>query len=97
MHGAVQRPMTWAIGRGELGAKRGHVHYRLLSVFPGQHVAILARALTKEGALADHDSERAIRRKQALARDPARHTYEGEITSGSDEGCSEDHRQHHGG
>jgi hypothetical protein len=63
----------------------------MLYFFHGQNVAILAHALTKEGEVPDSDIECAIRRKQAFERDPAGHTYEGEVTSGSDEGRIEDH------
>jgi ribosome-binding protein aMBF1 (putative translation factor) len=35
----------------ELRARRGHVNYRILYFFHGQNVAILAHALTKEGAI----------------------------------------------
>ncbi|MBI3325129.1 MAG: hypothetical protein HYZ81_00275 [Nitrospinae bacterium] len=50
--------------------------------FHSQTVAILAHALTKEGEIPDSDLERAIRRKRAFERDPAQHTYEGEVASG---------------
>lgn len=66
----------------ELRARRGRVNYRILYFFHGQNVAILAHALTKEGEIPDGDIDRVIRRKQAFERDPARHTYEGEVTSG---------------
>jgi phage-related protein len=69
-------------GIHELRARRGHVNYRILYFFYGQNVAILAHALTKEGEIPGSDIERAIRRKQAFERDPARHTYEGEVTRG---------------
>jgi hypothetical protein len=66
----------------ELRARRGRVNYRMLYFFHGQNVAILVHALTKEGGIPASDVERAIRRKQAFEQDPARHTYEGEVTSG---------------
>jgi phage-related protein len=69
-------------GIHELRARHGHVNYRILYFFHGQNVSILAHALTKEGEIPDSEIERAIRRKQAFQRDPARHTYEGEVTSG---------------
>jgi len=58
------------------------VHYRILYFFSGQNVAVLAHALTKEGKIPDADIERAIRRKKAFERDPARHTYEEELSNG---------------
>jgi len=58
------------------------VHYRILYFFSGQNVAVLAHALTKEGKIPDADIERAIRRKKAFERDPARLTYEEEISNG---------------
>jgi phage-related protein len=80
----IRRPEADYLREGiyELRARRGRVNYRLLCFFHGQNDAILAHALTKEGELPDSDIERAIRRKQAFEREPARHTYEGEITSG---------------
>ena len=58
------------------------MHYRILYFFSGQNVAVLAHALTKEGKIPDADIERAIRRKKAFERDPARHTYEEELSNG---------------
>lgn len=66
----------------ELRARRGHVNYRILYFFHGQNVAILAHALTKEGEMPESDIERAIRRREAFEREPARHTYEEEVTNG---------------
>jgi phage-related protein len=66
----------------ELRARRGRVNYRILYFFHGQDGAVLAHALTKEGEIPARDIDRAIRRKQAFERGPARHTYEGEVTSG---------------
>jgi phage-related protein len=60
----------------ELRARHGRVNYRILYFFHGQHVAVLAHALTKEGEIPEHDIERAKRRKDAFERAPARHTYE---------------------
>jgi hypothetical protein len=69
-------------GIHELRARHRHVNYRILYFFHGQNVSILAHALTKEGEIPGSEIERAIRRKQAFERDPVRHTYEGEVTSG---------------
>jgi hypothetical protein len=54
----------------------------MLYFFHGQNVAVLVQALTKEGEIPGSDIERAIRWKQAFEQNPARHTYEGEATSG---------------
>jgi hypothetical protein len=66
----------------ELRARRGHVNYRILYFFHGQHVAILAYALTKEGEIPEGDIERAKRRKETFERDPERHTYEEDVSDG---------------
>lgn len=66
----------------ELRARRGRVNYRILYFFHVQDVAVLAHALTKEREIPESDIDRAIRRKQAFERDPTRHTYEGEVSSG---------------
>lgn len=66
----------------ELRARRGRANYRILYFFHGQHIAVLAHAFTKEGEIPESDIDRAIRRKQAFERDPAKHTYEGEVSSG---------------
>ena len=80
----LRRPEADYLREGiyELRARRGRVNYRMLYFFHGQNVAILAHALTKEGEIPDGDIARAITRKQAFERDPARHTYEGEVTNG---------------
>ena len=69
-------------GIHELRARRGHINYRILYFFYGQNAAILAHALTKDGAIAEEDIERTTRRKEAFERDPARHTYEEEASNG---------------
>ena len=66
----------------ELRARHRHINYRILYFFYGQNVAILAHALTKEGAIAEGDIERTKRRKEAFERDPERHTYEEEASDG---------------
>ena len=66
----------------ELRAQKGRVHFRMLYFFYGRNVAVLDHALTKEGKVPDADIERAIRRKKAFERDPARHTYEEELSNG---------------
>ena len=59
----------------ELRARRGRVNYRLLYFFHGRGVAILAHGLSKEDEVPDAEIERAIERKKAFAKAPARHTY----------------------
>jgi phage-related protein len=66
----------------ELRARRGRVQYRMLYFFHGQHLAVLAHALTKEGQVPAADIERAIRRKEAFAQDPDGHSYEEELRDG---------------
>lgn len=66
----------------ELRARQGRVQYRILYFFHGQNVAILNHALTKEARVPPVDIERALRRKEAFERDPARHRYEEEINDG---------------
>lgn len=68
----------------ELRAKKGRVNYRMLYFFYGSQMAILGHALTKEGAIPDAEIERTIKRKEAFVRNPARHSYEEEVTNGED-------------
>lgn len=63
-------------GISELRARRGRVNYRILYFFHGHDVAVLAHALTKERRVPDADIELALRRKQALERNPDAHIYE---------------------
>ena len=66
----------------ELRIRLGHVNYRILYFFHGQAVAILAHGLTKEEEVPNADIERAIQRKEAFAKDPAKHTYPEEDPNG---------------
>ena len=66
----------------ELRTRRGRVQYRILYFFHGQNVAVLSHALTKEAQVPPTDINRAIRRKEAFERDPARHSYEEEVYDG---------------
>jgi len=68
----------------ELRIKKGRVQYRILYFFHGAQLAVLRHTLTKEGAIPDAEIERTITRKNAFARNPARHTYEEELTNGED-------------
>ena len=71
-------------GMYELRAKKGRVNYRMLYFFHGPQVAILGHALTKEGAIPNAEIERALKRKEAFTRNPARHSYEEEVADGED-------------
>lgn len=73
----LRRPMADYLRDGihELRIRQGHVNFRILYFFHGQAVAILAHGLTKEDEVPNADIERAIQRKEAFAKDPAKHTY----------------------
>jgi len=73
----LRRPMADYLRDGihELRIRQGHVNYRILYFFHGEAVAILAHGLTKEDETPNADIERAIQRKEAFAKDPAKHTY----------------------
>ena len=73
----LRRPMADYLRDGihELRIRHGHVNYRILYFFHGQAVAILAHGLTKEDEVPNADIERAIRRKKAFAKNPAKHSY----------------------
>jgi phage-related protein len=74
----------------ELRARRGRVQYRILYFFHGQRLAVLAHALTKEGQVPPADIERAIRRKDAFAQDPEKHSYAEELQDGEDDRRTDD-------
>ena len=73
----LRRPMADYLRDGihELRIRHGHVNYRILYFFHGQVVAILAHGLTKEDEVPNADIERAIQRKEAFAKNPAKHSY----------------------
>lgn len=73
----LRRPMADYLRDGihELRIRQGHVNFRILYFFHGQAVAILAHGLTKEDEVPNADIERAIQRKEAFAKNPAKHTY----------------------
>ena len=73
----LRRPMADYLRDGihELRIRHGHVNYRILYFFHGQALAILAHGLTKEDEVPNADIERAIQRKEAFAKDPAKHSY----------------------
>ena len=76
----LRRPMADYLRDGihELRIRHGHVNYRILYFYHGRAVAILAHGLTKEDEVPDDDIERAIERKEAFAKDPAKHSYPAE-------------------
>lgn len=55
---------------------------RLLYFFLGRNRAVLAAGMFKKGKVPEIIIERAIRRKAAIERDYARHSYEGELDDG---------------
>ena len=61
----------------ELRARRGTVNYRILYFFRGRAAVVLAHALSKEEAVPEADIERAIARRQDVARDPETYLHEG--------------------
>jgi phage-related protein len=60
----------------ELRARKGHVNYRILYFFHGQHAAVLAHALAKEAAVPEIALSRALARKALLKKSPEKHTHE---------------------
>ena len=62
-------------GIHELRLRKGRVHYRILYFFHGRGVAVLAVALTKEGAVPEQGIERALRRKREFETNPDRHIH----------------------
>lgn len=67
----------------ELRAKHQRTQYRILYFFQGQNVAILAHAITKEGApVPTIDIERALKRKHLYAKDPETYTYREDTEDG---------------
>jgi phage-related protein len=76
----LRRPEADTLRDGihELRARRGTVNYRILYFFcslEGKSTAVLAHALTKEGAVPRADIERALERKQRVTRDPKTHIH----------------------
>ena len=58
----------------ELRVRSMRVNYRILYFFHEQR-AVLSHGLTKEDVIPDAEIERAIARRRAFGRDPARHTH----------------------
>lgn len=72
----LRRPYSENLGGGcyELRWRTGKVQYRILYFFYGRIAAILAHALTKEGAIPAADVARAVRRQQHFIQNPKLHT-----------------------
>ena len=77
----LRRPETDLLRDGiyELRARFGTVNYRLLYVFHGQNVAVLAHAITKENEIPMVEMNRALERKIAFAANPTAHTFIGDL------------------
>ena len=78
----LRRPAAEFLRDGiyELRAKHKHVQYRLLYFFHGRNVAVVAHGIIKRGsAVPDVDIGRAQNRKLQFVRNPAAHTYQGEV------------------
>jgi phage-related protein len=78
----LRRPAADLLQEGiyELRAKHKNVQYRLLYFFHGRNVAVVAHGIVKRGsAVPAVDIRRAIDRKGRFERDPAKHTYVGEV------------------
>ena len=58
----------------ELRVRRQRVNYRLLYFFH-RHVAVIAHACTKEGAVNNADIDRAIARRKFYEKSPEAHSY----------------------
>lgn len=75
----LRRPTADSLRDGihELRFHVGRVQYRLLYFFHGQerYVAVIAHALTKEGAVPDKDISYAVSCRNAFDQDPNAHTY----------------------
>jgi phage-related protein len=61
----------------ELRVRLQRVNYRMLYFFHGKAAAVLAHGIVKERQVPPKDIEIAIRRKQAFAKAPSLHAYEG--------------------
>lgn len=81
----LRRPLADYLRDGiyELRARSGTVNHRVLYFFHGKGTAVLAHGLTKKGKVPGAEIDRAVRRKKALERDPAKHIHE-EETVGED-------------
>lgn len=63
----------------ELRIRKGRVNYRILYLFHGPGVALLAHAITKEATLPAVETDRAVERKRLHETDPQHHTYREDV------------------
>lgn len=63
----------------ELRAKYNNVNYRILYSFAGKDIVLLSHGCTKEQKVPKVEIERAARNRANYLRNPAAHTYEGEL------------------
>ena len=67
-------------GIHELRASLGGVHYRILYFFHGNIAAVVSHGITKEQRVPPREIERAINRKNRFTTDPARYTFQPELS-----------------
>jgi phage-related protein len=67
-------------GIHELRASLGGVHYRILYFFHGNIAAVVSHGITKEQRVPPREIERAIDRKNRFTTDPARYTFQPELS-----------------
>ncbi len=60
----------------ELRVRLRRINYRLLYFFHGRTAAVVSHGIVKEQAVPPKEIDRAVDRKQAFEKAPARHTYE---------------------
>ncbi|MCU0616066.1 MAG: type II toxin-antitoxin system RelE/ParE family toxin [Gemmatimonadaceae bacterium] len=74
---ALRRPQSAPLREGihELRARVRKVNYRVLYLFAGQGVAVIALGCTKEGEVNPADLKRAVQYKTLYEKDPQKHTY----------------------
>ena len=73
----LRRPIADILRDGvyELRTRHGNVNYRLLYVFHGRGIAIMAHGCTKERRVKPKDIDLAIIRYQRFAANPTAHTF----------------------
>ena len=67
------------VGIYELRTRLGTINYRMLYLFHGRNVAVLAHAITKENEIPVVEINRALERKRTFVASPASHTFVGDI------------------
>jgi len=63
----------------ELRAKYNNVNYRILYSFVGKDIVLLSHGCTKEQRVPKIEIEKAVRNRANYIRNPAAHTFEGEL------------------